>query len=1468
MKKNIISIKSITYLKKFTGWPNLIYNHVLTKRDAKQMKCFGICIGAINVHCVILNRSATGDIVQLTKRIPHAGDPKKVILKFLSSAEISNVDKVAITGRSFRKTIALSSISETQATEYALKHTYSRGDFPNLVISCGGETQLVYQLDQQGNVLSAHTGNKCASGTGEFFIQQIGRMNLNPDQAVKLAISNKPYKIAGRCSVFCKSDCTHALNKGEPKGSVVAGLCAMMSDKVISLIKNMPAKKSLLIGGGSLNQALIKNLRDRLPHVDVPLYASIFEAYGAALWAADHSCIALPENIADIFKNVGHSFEVFPPIYKAKAFVTFQKNQRTGLKIKNSYILGLDIGSTTTKAALVDKESKKIAASAYLRTNGNPIEASKACYRIINKQINNLDIQITGIGFTGSGRQIAALHALSDFVVNEISAHATAASYFDQDVDTIFEIGGQDAKYTYLTKGVPSDYAMNEACSAGTGSFLEESAKESLHVTTEMIGDLALTGDSPPNFADQCAAFISSDIKRASQENITKENILAGLVYSICLNYLNRVKKSRPVGKKIFMQGGVCYNKAVPIAMASLMQTPIIVPPDPGLMGAFGVALEVINQQKFTSTTEKNTIDLQSLINRNATVIDKFICKGGKNHCDRKCSIARIEINGKKYPFGGACDLYYNQRLKKSHPYSNEINYVAIRQQLLFQKYLAAKPHTPKRNKTIGIVRSFLTHDLAPLYTNFFASLGFDIVVSDKIDPEGISRIEAAFCFPAEISHGAFFNLLKKNLDYIFLPHILEMPYIGTAKPLSKTCVFVQGEPYYLKTTFQKEIKTSKTQILSPILNMRKGFKTAENELVKLAVGMGVDKKISIQAFKYACEKQNAYVDDLRAYGKKALRYLDDHPETFGIVFLGRSYNTFAEEANMGIPNKVVSRNTIVIPLDMLPLHEQEIDNDMYWTSGQKIMQAANMIKQRKNLFGFYVTNFSCGPDSFLLGYFRNCMGNKPSLTLELDQHTADAGIDTRIEAALSIMKTYYNMSKRKAIVQKTCDNFVPAQITYNKKPIIIASNGSRYSLKDPHVELVFPSMGKLNTELVAAVFRGSGINAKALPIPDSNMLLEGKKNSTSKECLPYMVTTGSFLSYLKTKKDPSKVTLLFMTTGGGPCRFGQYRKALKQVIINNKIPNVAILSLTDQNGYSGLGVKLLLRTWQSVIVSEVFNDVYNMLAIIAKDKQKAKEEIDQIFNMEIIPFFEGKSSLNINKFLEKIAIRISKIPVIKDKKTVPVISLVGEIFVRNEEFSRGSIIEYLQDQGFMVKLTPVGEYMSYANHVIANGFDEGGLSLKKYLKIKVSIKIKDFWERRIKSILSKSGCYNFEMIDVDKTINVAKPFINENLRGEAILTVGLALRDILHNSCGVISVGPFGCMPSRVAESILKKEMNIVSKQRACNWKSNKYKDLSVLPFLALETDGNPYPQIIEANLEAFTLQAKRVHKIMMKSN
>ncbi len=1425
------------------------------------MKTLGICVGATSIQYVQLVCDPDFVAIEQSGRIPHEGNPRQTLLSFLEGVERLEIERIAVTGRGFRSRLSLTTLPEPEAVEYALRELYGAEDgFPELVVSSGGETQLIYRVSRSGGITSVHSGNKCASGTGEFFMQQIRRMGLSVDEAMALARDGTPHRIAGRCSVFCKSDCTHALNKGAAKADVVAGLCLMMAQKIRELAKDIVSDHMLLIGGGSMNEALVRFLREHYAHVDVQPHSAMFEAFGAAVWAREHECRQLPEELESVVAAASRSYSVHPPLSLAESLVEFKQAPCGAPRDGDRCVVGLDVGSTTTKAVLMRLEDAAILSSIYLRTNGDPIGASRACYEALALDLGECRPEVIGVGVTGSGRQIAGLHALTDAVINEIIAHATAAAYFDPEVDTIFEIGGQDAKYTYLTNGVPSDYAMNEACSAGTGSFLEEAASETLGVHVRDIAELALRGEYPPDFRDECAAFISSDIKRAGQEGVGREDILAGLVYSICLNYMNRVEGARPTGRKVFMQGGVCYNRAVPIAMAACLQAPIVVPPEPGLMGAFGAALGV-RARLDEGKLEPQNIDLRELAEREAVRERSFVCKGGAEKCDRKCEINRYRICGRLYPFGGMCDRYYNLRISREVE-SGALDFVASRQRLVFDTFAPVTKQGRGTGRTVGLCRSFMVHSLYPLFGAFFSEMGFEVVLSDAIDPDGVSRIETQYCLPAQLSHGAFLSLLRRAPDYIFLPQVMQVP-VANVPTFSRLCVFAQGEPYYLGSTFRDEVESSPTTVVSAVLQMPLAYEQAAGPLVDMAVGMGMPAAEARKAYPRACERQRESEQALRQLGEETLARIEADDSAFGIVLIGRPYNAFPGEANMGIPQKVASRGYPILSLDMLPADHFPVDQAMFWANGQRIMKAAQFVSQHDKLFGFYITNFSCGPDSFLLNYFRSAMGGKPSLTLELDQHTANAGIDTRIEAALEIMEAWRERGRRAVAVPR---EHTPAQLDVGSEVGVIDSNRRRRVLTDKDVEVVLPAMGRYGSPAVAAVMRSVGINARVLPTADREALLLARRQATCKECLPYLVTSGSFLKYLQQERPPSRVTLLFIPTGGGPCRLGQYRRALADTIHRMRLRNVAPLSVTDENGYAGMGTRALLRAWQAIVLADVFEDVRSMVTVAAADPREAIKEVDTCWR-ELLLYFEGSLSVRLTTLLSVISGRLRAIALAKNPDDVPAVSLVGEYFVRKDDFSRGDIVDYLHEHGFMVRVAPSMEYICYSNYNLMRGLQEGRFTAMQRLQFRMRAAVQEWWERRLKSLMAESGLYRFEMTDVGRTIQGVRHLIHENFRGEALLTVGGAMREVPEHSCGVIEIGPFGCMPSRVAEAILKRELTIAGKRRMQGWGGERLAAIEAIerfPFLSIETDGNPFPQIVEANMEAFTLQARRLHELL----
>ncbi len=1426
------------------------------------MRYIGVCLGASTVKVVEMCREdGRGKIVSSFVKA-HEGNPREVLAAALRGMGLSSEDIVVATGRKFRHYVNLPTITEPEAVERAFEFAAEPGKHYNAIVSAGGETFMVYALDQNRRIMSVHTGNKCASGTGEFFLQQIRRMNLSIEEAVELGLTATPRKVTGRCSVFCKSDCTHALNVGEPKGNVTAGLCGMMAKKVLELLAHVEHSSILLVGGVAQNPVLTHFLKKEIPHVEAPDCAAYFEAVGAALWAMENKVEGFP-GYDRLFAGKGSSFTFLPPLREFEGRVSFKQMDRGKARDGDRCIIGLDVGSTTTKAIVMREADDAILGSIYLRTNGNPVAASRECYAELARQITE-KIGIVGLGVTGSGRQIAGLHALTEGIINEIIAHATAAVYFDEDVDTIFEIGGQDAKYTYLVNGVPCDYAMNEACSAGTGSFLEEAAKETLGIEVTEIAEIAIRGENPPNFNDQCAAFINSDIKTAAQEGIKRQDIVAGLVYSICMNYSNRVKGSRPVGKKLFMQGGVCYNRAVPIAMASLTGKEVIVPPEPGLMGAFGVALEVKRRMKLGLLDEQQ-FGLAELAAREVQYGRRFECQGGKEKCDRKCQIITVEIAGEKYPFGGACNRYYNTRHHLDID-AAQLDLVTQRQDLVFEKYTARQDERGEKAKSVGLSKSFLTNTFFPLYSNFFSALGMKVVLPTRVSPEGIDRKGSAFCYPVDISHGFFQDLLDKGVDYIFLPHVLGLE-VKNAEGHRTTCVFVQGEPYYLRTAFGKAL--GKTRVLSPVLTFENGLEGAREDFVRIGKRLGFGRRESARAYEIACENQQAFLDAVKRLGEEALRELEKAPSRFAVVLFGRPYNAFAGEANMGIPRKFASRGIPVIPFDALPFEQEPCDREMFWARGKMILKAASLVKKHPQLFAAFVSNFSCGPDSFVITYFRDIMGIKPSVVLELDDHTADAGLDTRVDAFLDVVRRFRELEKEEKVVEKI-KPFQPATVVHDgKDSYSVCSRGRTYPLRHRNVRMLLPSMGDLSTQAVAAVMNHLNIRAVALPEPDEAVLKIGRANTNCKECLPLQLTTGSLLGYVKEEKKPEEVVVYFMPTSSGPCRFGQYSVFLRNLIRKEGIEDVAVLSLTNEDSYSGFGHSFTRSVWKAIVIADVMDDMRSVLNALAVDREEALKTFAAEWKSVLVALGTGDSK-RIYGALEASSSCLSTIPLKYALDEAKQVAIIGEIYVRRDRLSRRGLTDWFAEREFVTRVAPINEWVWYVDYLIKRGLWGRELTRTGRMKLAIRRWFQNRYECEIKEILAKSGLYHLEMTDVGRTFAFARRLIDPRLRGEALLTVGLALREILHTACGVISIGPFGCMPSRVAEAILSEAMTVEGKRMATpdGERLLHLDGTGPLPFLSIETDGNPFPQLIEARLEAFCLQASRAHEKMLHAH
>jgi predicted CoA-substrate-specific enzyme activase len=1409
------------------------------------MYSLGINIGSSSVKVTMLE----GNDVSWGEVEPHEGNFLYALEKVLSSHNIPDNITALATGTEGRHLLNIKNVIEPLCIEEALQHLNYKVD---AIVSLGGEDFVVYTIDKNNKIIKSFSGNKCASGTGEFFKQQLARMNMSLNDISSISEQRRVLKLSSRCSVFMKSDCTHRLNKGEAdKVDIVLSLSDVMATKVVDFIKRakITRGKVLLVGGVTQNHYIVHFIRERMPEIKfiIPDQASFFEAYGAALMARNSGSTL--HSLSNLFLSNKIQFNRFKSLRTAEGKVTYLPSPKAKVIAGKEYILGVDGGSTTTKACLIDVETNEITASFYGRTYGDPVKALKYCLtkirQQINKDIGNGEINITIAATTGSSRELLGVFLETPAVYNEIIAHTVGTTFYNDNIDTIFEIGGQDAKYVFLKNKVPIDYAMNEACSAGTGSFLEESAQGDLNITNASeIGDIALRAGEPLKFGEHCSAFINSDVRKAIQQGASREDITAGIVISIVSNYLNRVVGNRTIGNNIVLQGGVAKNKAVPLAFAMLLNKDILVPPDPELMGCFGVAL-LAKQKTKEGFLSKTFYDLDQILATDIIYEKEFQCKS----CDNFCPIRILSVNDNKYMFGGRCNKYANIRKKKVVNEAEVSDYMEQRNNLLFRE-CAPDTHNfiKKKECIVGIPRCFSIYTLWPLYSWFFHCLGIEIFVSRNIPAEGTARIESSYCFPAEIAHGAVQDIFERNLDYIFLPHFKDMESYEKNHP-ANFCPITQSLPYYIKKAFP-EIPEDK--YLAPVISFMYGVEKASESFIEMGCILGFDEHESKKAFTIAYSKQMDYFTKAADLGKKALTEARNAKKPVIAIF-GRPYNAFTTDANMDIPKKYTTGGYSVIPFDILPFVDAEIYPHMYWYYGQQDMKASVLLKNEDNIFVTYISNFSCAPDSFLLHYLKWIMGTKPFLILELDSHTADAGVDTRIEAFLDIIEGY--RSKFNDIYEERYDNNLRF-VNNQGEEIYIRNTSTREKIpikNNPHVKVLLSSMGRLSAELMAAIARSSGINTEAMPIPDINTLQLARNHASGKECVPSHLVLGSALKYFfsdKYRKD--EIYLLFVPTTSGPCRTGQYSVFFENIFKDLRLENVIIFSLDSDNSYNELGAEFSKFVWWGIVIGDYMKDLETSLKTCAADPENAIILYDKQWR-KMISVAE-KDITKILPVLKEISSEISNIPLKKKMENCPKVLIVGEIYVRRDDFAVGELIQHLSRRGIIGKVSSVAEWVYYCDFVRRHELKKRLGMLPWYrrffseevvnlIKWNIENAYKHNVGDNIRDTLALTGLIPDSPHNMEEIMkNTERHFVNQELYSEISISSGVAATAMMDGYSGIINISPFACLIGRVIEGVLTP------------WaREQKY------PIISVEIDGNLLPPNVMNKLEIFMLNVLR---------
>ncbi|MCX8070649.1 MAG: acyl-CoA dehydratase activase-related protein, partial [Thermodesulfovibrionales bacterium] len=847
---------------------------------------------------------------------------------------------------------------------------------------------------------------------------------------------------------------------------------------------------------------------------------------------------------------------------------------------------------------------------------------------------------------------------------------ATAAVFIDPNVDTILEIGGQDSKYISLKDGVIIDFEMNKACAAGTGSFLEEQAEKLDISIKEDFANQAFSSQSPCMLGERCTVFMENSLVSNLQKGMPKNDLLAGLSYSIVQNYINRVVTGKRIGDKIFFQGGVAFNKAVVAAFEKYLGKEIVVPPNHDVTGAIGMA---IIARDFMKDKQENTLFKGFDISKKGYDIDSFECKG----CPNVCEINRVRVKDEKdyLYYGGRCEKYDIRKSTRK----DVKNLFDEREDKLWQShidYLESKKS--EKGLKIGLPYIFYIQDYLPFWSTFLWELGFDVYVSPKTNKKivtlGVENVLSEACFPVKVAHGHVKWLINEGVELIFSPSFVNFANKESEYIRAVACPYTQTIPYITK------LAISGIKSINPIIDYSRGMPYIENELFKALSPFGISKSDIVKAIKIASKRQNEFDTWLKDKGEEVFDEIKRGKDTITIV--GRSYNAFDTGVNLDIPKKLSQMNVFVVPMDMLPFHSVSIKEDypnMYWRSGQRFLKVARIIRDLPNLNMIYIGNFSCGPDSFILKYLRKEMGDKAFLQIEIDEHSADAGAITRCEAYLDSIEQQKSIN---LVYNKLVSPYISKKAVINKKTKVFIPNMTDHAIA------------------LKAAFVSSGINAEVLPESDKESVEIGKRYVSGKECYPFIVTTGDMLKKVFSPDFNPKESAFFMPSGTGPCRFGQYNHAQKLILESIGYGEVPVYAPTQDEGlYKELGIvgsDFSKCAWKGIVANEILLKCLHE----TRPYEDVNGESDKLYSYYHNKIYENliNPKGDMIALLKDIKRDFQLIHKRKDKK--PLIGIIGEIYVRSHKFSNENLIKKLESLGAEVWLAPIEEWILYVNHI------------------------------------------------------------------------------------------------------------------------------------------------------------------------
>lgn len=1351
----------------------------------------GIDVGSTTIKVVALD-SYNKVIYNDYRR--HFSDIKNTLIDSLEECfkKIGNFDlKITVTGSGG---IGVAQWLQCDFQQEVIACTRAVEEFINktdVVIELGGEDAKITYL--KGGIDQRMNGT-CAGGTGAFIDQMAILLNTDAQGLNILARdAENIYPIASRCGVFAKTDIQPLINEGAKKSDIAVSIFQAVVDQTISgLACGKPIRGKVTFLGGplhfldSLRERFIKTLNLKEGEYFAPENSEIYVALGAAILSENNEIISSKELIKKLNsiseKEIEDNF--LEPLFKNdKEYFDFKKRHdssvvpKSDLKTyKGNIFLGIDVGSTTTKAVVLGQNGELLYSS-YNNNEGSPLnktlEILKELYILINKDTRIAKATVTGYG---EGLIKAALGI--DIGEIETICHFRGAKEFMPNVEFILDIGGQDMKALMIKDGVINNILLNEACSSGCGSFIEGFSK-SLGISIDEFAKLAISSKRPVDLGSRCTVFMNSKVKQVQKEGVSVSDISAGLSYSVIKNALYKVIKIRnfdELGKNIIVQGGTFYNDGILRSFEKITGINVVRPEIAGLMGAYGAAL--------ISKENHKENEISTIITRDK--INDFTIETSCERCGICGNNCLLTINKfsetEKYITGNRCERPLGEIAKKK----NVPNLYKYKLKRIFSYKPLSKEEAIRGE--IGIPRVLNMYENYPFWFTFLTKLKFKVVLS-PISNKGIFKLgietipSESACYPAKISHGHIMYLINKGLKIIFYPCVPYEYKEDSGANNHYNCPMVTSYPDVIKNNID-DLKEKNIKYLSPFLSLHNKEKLYKR-LYEIFEEFNVTKKEIIEAVDAAFNERENVVSDIRKKGEETLKYIEEH-KMKGIVLSGRPYH-IDPEINHGLTDIITSFNMAVLTEDSvahlgnLERPIRVVDQWMYHT---RLYRAAAFVKERTDLELIQLTSFGCGLDAVTSDQVAEILASRGKMytLIKIDEGSNLGAVKIRIRSLKAAMEE----REKNNVKLKNIDN------SYNKNLF------TKEMKKD--WTILAPQMSPIHFQFIEKAVRASGYNIDVLPANDKEAIEEGIKYVNNDACYPSILVIGQMINALKSGKyDPNKTALIISQTGGG-CRATNYVGFLKKGLREAGFPNVPIISLNVLGMERQPGFKISYRLIKKLMMGVIYGDLFIRVLYRVRPYETVKGSANKLYEYYREKAFKNVENGNkneMNKLVKEIVKAFDTLEINDEVK--PKVGIVGEILVKYHPTANNNIVDVLEKEGAEVVVPELLDFFLYCcyNSKFKNRYLSGSSIVKTGCDIAISY-IESYRKVVIKEL------QNSERFGYPSSINnLAKKAANVvslgNQTGEGWLLTGEMVELIESDVNNIVCIQPFACLPNHI---------------------------------------------------------------------